>query len=94
MKRLRAGELIARKRWPILFLMIGLLVLVANGPVLCAANGAGEAIQETQPSDVGTPEVTAVDPPRAAQGSALLVKVTGRNFGKGPRSVLRIRTSK
>ena len=85
MKRLRAGELIARKRWSILSLMIGLMVLVANAPVVCAASGTGEAIQETQPSDVGTPEVTAVDPPRAAQGSALLLKVTGRNFGKGAK---------
>ena len=85
MKRLWAGELIARKRWFILFLMIGLMALVANAPVLRAANGAGEAIQETQPSDVGTPEVTAVDPPRAAQGSTLLLKVTGRNFGKGAK---------
>ena len=85
MKRLWAGELIARKRWFILFLMIGLMALVANVPVLCAASGAGKAIQETQPSDVGTPEVTAVDPPRAAQGSALLLKITGRKFGKGAK---------
>jgi len=85
MKRLWAGELIARKRWFIFFLMIGLMALVANAPVLRAANGGGEAIQETQPSEVGTPEVTAVDPPGAAQGSALLLKITGRNFGKGAK---------
>ena len=85
MKRLRAVERIFRKRWFIFFLMIGLMVLVANAPVLCAANGAGEAIQETQPSEVGTPEVEAVDPPGAVRGSTLLVKVTGRNFGKGAK---------
>ena len=85
MKRLWAGELIARKGWFIVFLMIGLMVLVVSAPLLRAANAAGEAIQETQPSEVGTPEVVAVDPPRAAQGSTLLVKVTGRNFGKGAK---------
>ena len=85
MKRLWAGELIARKRWFILFLVIGLMALVANAPVLRGASGASATIQETQPSDVGTPEVTAVDPPRAARGSALLLKITGRNFGKGAK---------
>ena len=42
MKRQRAGELIARKRWSILcffFLLIGLMVLVANAPSLGAASG-------------------------------------------------------
>ena len=85
MKRLWASELIARKGWFIFFLMIGLMALVANGPVLCAANAAGETIQETQPSEVGTPEVTAVDPPGAVRGSTVMLKVTGRNFGKGAK---------
>jgi hypothetical protein len=85
MKLLRVGELIARKRWFILSLMIGLMVLVANAPIRCAPSGAGEAIQETKPSDAGTPEVTVVDPARAAQGSTLVLKITGRNFGTGAK---------
>ena len=88
MKRPGAGELIVRKQWFVLVLLMGLLALVVNSPVVRAASGAGRVIQEsseTQASDVGTPEVTAVDPPGAVRGSTLLVKVTGRNFGKGAK---------
>jgi hypothetical protein len=88
MKRLRVVERILRKRWFVLILSVGLLALVVNLPVARAASGAHTAVQEsseTQPSDVGTPEVTAVDPSSAAQGSTVLVKITGRNFGKGAK---------
>jgi hypothetical protein len=85
MKRPGAGELIARKRWFNLFLMFGLMALAVNGTVLRAANGAGGSMQETQPSNVGTPEVTAIDPPGATRGSTVLLKVTGRSFGKGAK---------
>jgi hypothetical protein len=88
MKRPGAGELIASKQWFVLVLLMGLLALAVNSPVVRAASGAGRVIQEsseTQASDVGTPEVTAVDPPGAVRGSTLLVKVTGRNFGKGAK---------
>jgi hypothetical protein len=88
MKRLRAVERILGKRWLVLILAVGLLALVVNLPVARAAGVANSAVQEsseTQPSDVGTPEVTAVDPASAAQGSMVLVKITGRNFGKGAK---------
>jgi len=88
MKRPGAGGLIVRKPWFVLVLLMGLLALVVNSPVVRAASGAGRVLQEsseTQASDVGTPEVTAVDPSSAAQGSTLMLKVTGRNFGKGAK---------
>lgn len=33
----------------------------------------------------GTPEIVKVDPPRAAQGSPMTIKVTGKNFGEGAK---------
>jgi hypothetical protein len=37
---------------------------------------------EVQPSELVTPEVSAVDPPGAAPGSQASVKITGKNFAK------------
>jgi len=38
---------------------------------------------EVHPSESTTPEVTSVDPPRAAPGSKTDLKVTGKNFAQG-----------
>jgi IPT/TIG domain-containing protein len=38
-----------------------------------------------QPSTAGTPEVTAVEPPRVARGSAVSLKVKGKNFVPGAK---------
>lgn len=38
---------------------------------------------EIEPSEAGTPEVAAVDPPRAAPGSEVTLKLTGKNFAPG-----------
>lgn len=38
---------------------------------------------EIEPSEASTPEVAAVDPPRAAPGSEVALKVTGKNFAPG-----------
>ncbi len=38
-----------------------------------------------QPSTAGTPEVSAVEPPRLARGSAVSLKVKGKNFMQGAK---------
>ena len=40
---------------------------------------------EIQPSEAGTPQVTAVDPARVAPGSQATLKVTGKNFAKSAK---------
>ncbi len=40
---------------------------------------------ENQPSAIGTPEVSSVDPPRANRGSQVSLKLTGKNFAKGAK---------
>lgn len=40
---------------------------------------------EVQPSQAGTPEVVAVEPGRAARGSKLTIKITGKNFAGGAK---------
>lgn len=37
---------------------------------------------EIQPSQIDTPEVVSVEPPRATLGSRVNLKITGKNFGK------------
>jgi hypothetical protein len=56
---------------------------IAGGAALPAAPPAPPApTAEIQPSELATPEVSAVDPPRAAPGSQASVKITGKNFAK------------
>jgi hypothetical protein len=40
---------------------------------------------EVRPSESGTPEVTSVDPPRAAPGSKTSLEITGKNFAQGAK---------
>jgi hypothetical protein len=51
-------------------------------PAAAAFLSASEGTQSTAP---GTPEVVAIDPARAARGSQLSVKVTGKNFSNGAK---------
>jgi hypothetical protein len=40
---------------------------------------------EVHPSESSTPEVTSVDPPRAAPGTKTKLKITGKNFAQGAK---------
>ncbi len=53
---------------------------VAEAPFTIAVAPA-----EIKPSGSGTPEVTLIDPARAARGEQVDVKITGKNFVKGAR---------
>jgi quinohemoprotein amine dehydrogenase alpha subunit-like protein len=59
-------------------LLIGLPMLTSMQPPSFQA-----PTTETKGTDAATPEVTAVDPPRAAAGSATSLKITGKNFAEG-----------
>jgi hypothetical protein len=69
---------------------------VAEAPFTIAGGAAPPAVPpappapatptaEIQPSGLATPEVSAVDPPRATPGSQVSVKITGKNFAKTAR---------
>ena len=47
--------------------------------------GPAPATEEPKPTEVGAPEVTAVDPPRATPGSETSLKITGKNFANGTK---------
>lgn len=63
---------------PFLASLVGLLGIVGS-QAFCGAAG-------DQAAAPGTPEVIAVEPPRATRGSQLTVKVTGKNFLKGVKA--------
>lgn len=62
---------------------------IASGqpPAPAAPTAPAAEIQPSAPAtpEVTTPEVTAVDPPRAAVGSDTTVKITGKNFVQGTK---------
>lgn len=53
---------------------------IVGAPAPSAAPTAG-----VQPSELGAPEVTAVDPHRATPGSQLTLKIIGKNFAPGAK---------
>jgi len=61
---------------------------VAEAPfTIASAQGPAPAAPtaEIQPSESATPEVAAVEPPRAAAGSQVSLKITGKNFAKAAK---------
>ncbi len=57
---------------------------VAEAPfAIAAANPSATMSLQDEPDARGAPEVAKVDPPRAAPGSQLTLKVTGKNFARG-----------
>jgi predicted RNA-binding protein YlxR (DUF448 family) len=58
---------------------------VAEVPFTIAGEAAPAPAAETQPSEQGAPEVAAVEPARAARGSEVSLKVSGKNFVAGAK---------
>ncbi len=54
-------------------------------PAVAGAQNKRDVLTRPQPSTAGTPEVTAVEPPRVARGSAVSLKVKGKNFAQGAK---------
>ncbi len=72
----------------------GAIALYVSNPASSATQGtfriAGEppplpGTEELKATDVGQPEVAAVDPPRAVRGSQANIKIKGKNFATGAK---------
>ncbi len=57
----------------------------APATVSAQAVAPSNLVGEARPSPAGAPEVTAVDPSRAAKGSEVVIKITGENFAPGAK---------
>jgi len=72
----------------------GPVILYVSNPASAAAQGtftvtaqprSAPETAEIKPSAADTPEIAAIDPPRATKGSELGVKVTGKKFAQGAK---------
>lgn len=69
----------------IIFLFALLILVPAVSAMPAQETTPAVPATEVQPSPGDTPEITAVDPPRAARGTKVEVKITGKNFVNGAR---------
>jgi len=60
-------------------------IATAAVPAPAAPAAPSTPAEEIHPSESGTPEVTSVDPPRAAPRSETSLKITGKNFAQGAK---------
>ena len=69
----------------IIFAFALLFMAAAFGVMWAQETTPASPATETQPSTSDTPEITAVDPPRAARGTKVDMKISGKNFATGAR---------